>query len=157
MQGISQEVRALSLARRKRIEEMNREGYRTSSIALELGLSRSYVSKVLQALGVETVGGKLRGHVGRVDANGVMDRLVETTAPDATVSAFLDASWDDLDRACFTRWDGQLAKTIVQLRNLRARLNSKDMRHGNSTNCAGAAGVQRTEATAALTAEVGEM
>lgn len=156
MQGTSQALRAQSQARRERIEEMNREGFRSSSIALELGLSRAYVSKVLQRLGVETVGQKLRGHVGRVDANGVMERLVETTAPDATVSAFLNASWDDLDRECFTRWDEQLAKTIIQLRNLRARLNSKDMSHGSSNTYA-CAPIGRAEAATPLPAEVGEM
>jgi ParB-like chromosome segregation protein Spo0J len=108
-------------ARRARIREMGRAGFRIEEIAAKEFVGENVVSEVLAKAGIQTANQKL-GRAQRAKANEVMDNIVLNAKPPDEALALVSASWDELDATRFPEWSHQLHTAIRSLTTLRNRI-----------------------------------
>lgn len=111
-------------ARRERIRQMAREGYRAEAIAAAVGVGEGVVNEVTREAGIQTVHDRL-GKSRRVDVNRVMEGVVDSAIPSEHAISALNADWPDLDRERFPEWRASLRQSINALRRIAERIEKE--------------------------------
>ena len=116
--------RAAIEERRARIRQLADEGYRTATIAGQVGISEKTIRKLLQHLKIPTVETRI-GKAARIDANRVMEQLVDQAIPSEHAIAAIFGSWAGLDRSRFVAWYAALSEAIRVFRRLQYKLKEE--------------------------------
>ena len=110
--------------RRQQIISMGRDQYKPQQIANALGIGEAGVNRVLREAGVVTVGERL-GHTRRIDANGLMDSVLETAMPPELALTNLYGLWHELDRKRFSGWRQQLRAIFQTFRKMGEKMDKE--------------------------------
>lgn len=113
--------REATAERREKIAQMGRDGFRPSAIADAVGMTEQSVRNALGDMGIPTVESVV-GKTRRIDANEVMERMVEAMQPPEEAISVIHTDWKHLDQSRFDDWDERLTKTIQTAMRVRTRL-----------------------------------
>jgi hypothetical protein len=110
--------------RAERIAEITKlasEGYRSSQIADEIGVSAEYVRDIANAEGI-TLPDKALGRVRHVKVRRVIEETVHGLAGYAIGLSMINGSLDDITTPDATEWAQSLAESLKPINKLRKRL-----------------------------------